>query len=138
MAKANKSENLNSDFDRLDNPKKIERETYQYAFFCCCASIYRELRLLRENMKLFQGEIDQLIEKLKPLKDLRDGLEHGAEDYYEEKTKEPDKINWGNRLRKGALPKITGKIEYLNFQSNTKLIENIYTSLISLILGVDA
>lgn len=125
---------IDSDIYRLDNPKNLEREVYKYCFFCCCARAYRELKLLQEHLN-YDDQIEKLLEKLKPLKDLRDGFEHGAEDYWEESTKPWGEINWKNRLRKGALPKITGKIVYfVDVELDMRLIEEVYRSLVALFI----
>lgn len=132
---ADKSGRIDADFYAFDNPKNIEWEAYKYFFFCCCGRVYGELRLIGKYIKTHGEDVKALMEKIRPLKDIRDLFEHGDEDAWKIEAGELEKVNWKNYLRKGGVPKITGTIEYIDFTSNIKLIEDLYGSFTKMFLG---
>lgn len=130
-------------FDRRDNPDYLKLLVYKDAFFVFCGMAYRELRELIKFVGNNVIKLEEVMKKIEPLKDLRDGVEHSAEDYYEllrgkwgQGNREMSLKKAENQLRKGALPKMTGKIKYyVDFENNLKLIEDAYNLFISFIFS---
>lgn len=129
-------------FERYDNKDALDLDIREYAFFCCCGRIYRELKLVADHVTRHAHEIKEIADMLEPLKNIRDGYEHRLDDYWEEVTQDTSKwtdpkkrkkaLNW---LRRGGLPKITGMVRYVaDFELNRQIVREAYSKFASLVL----
>lgn len=122
--------NINDMLKWYETRQRFELETYEYIFFCSVRRIYDELRLLTENTNFERKETQEYMASIKHLKDQRDGLEHGSEDYWDvlkDRLKKPN-VQMGQLLRKQR------KGDNFDFVANMKLLDEIYAFVCSKIL----